>query len=252
MKKSQKFNFLEWNNKVLIDSLKKIDLNIFLIIILDALFYFLSGYLIIFWLSRIQAKMAAFNLPSDIIALGPERAQQLLNEVKSFYFLIIFSFILLVISIIFLASILKGMIWAKTAKTKISFALISKFLGLNLIWMGFWFVLVFLIALFVTPASAAMFMLITISLGLYFTNTLYTLFMKNQKLRSIFNAIKLNITKIHLFLLPYIFISLLFFIIIRISNFFKFRYSTIVLFFIVIIFAAIIRYYVSTLVLEIE
>lgn len=250
--KKQKPNFLEWNSNILISSIKRIDLNVVLIIILDAIFYILSGYLIIFWLQRIQAKMAAFNLPTDIISLGPESAKQLVAEVKSFYYLIIFSFILLLIAIIFLASILKGIIWAKTTNTKITFKMLSKFLGLNLIWMSFWFVLVILISLFVEPSSVPIIMIATIILGLYFSNTLYTLFMKKQEFKSIIAAIKLNTTKIHLFLLPYAVIYLLFYIIATINNLLKFKYSTILLALILLIYAAVVRYYVSELVLEIE
>lgn len=224
------------------------------IVILDALFYFLSGYLFIFWLGRIQTKIAAIILPTpaDLISLGYEKAQQVLSEAKSFYFLLIFSIIFLVIAIIFLASILKGIIWAITTNTKITFGFISKFLALNLIWMSFWFVLVFLISLFVQPTSAPIFMTITIFLGLYFTNTLYTIFMKKQTFKSIISAIKLNIVKIHLFLLPYALISLLLFVILRISNFLKFKYSAILLVLVMLIYAAVVRYYISTLVLEID
>ena len=252
MKTNKKPNFLDWNYNILTSSIKKIDLNIFLIVILDFLFYFLSGYLVILWLQRVQAKIAAFNLPSDIVSLGYDRAQQLIKETRIFYYLLLFSFILILIAIIFLASILKGIIWAKTTKTKISLALISKFLGANLIWMSFWFALVILISLFVEPTSAPMFMIVAIVLGLYFTNTLYTIFMRKKKLKSILEAIKLNIVKIHLFLLPYFVLLLLLFIILRAGNLLKFNYSTFLLSFLVIIYAAFVRYYVSTLVTDIE
>ncbi len=248
----KKQNFLEWNNNIFISSIKKINLNIILIIILDVLFYFLSGYLLIFWLQRVQAKMTTFTLPTDIISLGPEKAQELVSEIKAFYYLLIFSFILVLIAIIFLASILKGIIWAKTTNTKISFKLISKFLSLNLIWMGFWFLLIILISYLAEPSSAPMFMIAVIILGLYFTNTLYTIFMKQQTIKSIIRSIKLNISKIHLFILPYAVIYLLFYIIVRLTNFLKFKYSTILLGLIIIIYATVVRYYVSTLVLEIE
>ena len=249
--KAQKINFMEWNNHIFVSSIKKIDLNIILIVILDFLFYLLSGYLVVSWLQRIQAKMAAFNLPTDVVSLGYEKAQQLVGEVKSFYLLIIFSFILLLLAIIFLASILKGIIWAKTAKTKITFKLISKFLGLNLIWMGFWFLVVFLISLLVQPASAPIFMVITITLGLYFTNTLYTIFMKEQKLKTIISAIKLNIKKIHLFLLPYAIIGLLFFVVVKLNTLFKFSYSNVLFSLMLLVYAALVRYYISALVLKI-
>jgi len=249
MTKTKK-SFLEWNNDVFVSSMKKINLNIILIVILDALFYLLSGYLLILWFQRIQARMAAFNLLTDIVSLGYARAQQLVSDVKSFYYLIILSFILVCIAIIFLASILKGIIWVKTTKTKINFALISKFLGLNLIWMSFWFFAVFLISWLVQPASAPLFMAIAIILGIYFTNTLYTIFMQKQSFKSIFSAIKLNILKIHLFLLPYIIIGLLFFIIIRLGNLLKFSYSPILLGLILLVYSAVVRYYVSALVLH--
>lgn len=218
MKKPQKFNFLEFNNNVLISSIKKINLSIILIVILDALFYFLSGYLVIFWLKRIQEKNAAFNLPADIVSLGYEKASQLVADVSNFYYLIILSFILLLIVIIFLASISKGIIWAKTTKTKISLALISKFLALNLIWMSFWFLLIFLISILMQPQSVLLFIVAAIILGLYFTNTLYVIFIKKQTFKNIFTAIKLNFTKIHMFLLPYALIFAILFIISFISE----------------------------------
>lgn len=245
-------NFLEWNKDIFVNSLKKINLNIIPIVVLDALFYILSGYLIIFWMQRIQAKMVAFNIPSDITSLGPEMAQQLAGEVKAFYYLIVVSFALLLIAIIFLASIIKGAIWAKTTDTKITLRLISKFFGLNLVWMGFWIALAVMISLFVEIASVPEFMAISIILGLYFTNTLYTIFMKEQKFNSIARALKLNILKIRLFLLPYAVFFLLLYAAVKISSLVHFRYSQILLGFAALIYAAAARYYFSALVLEIE
>ncbi len=249
-----KFNFVEWNNRVFVKSLKNIDLNIVLIVILDALFYFLSGYLVIYWLQRIQAKMTAIAMPvpEQLVSLGYDKAQQVLNEAKMVYYLIIFSAIIILIAIIFLASILKGIIWAKTTKTRISFALISRFLALNLVWMGFWFALAILISLFVQPASAPMFMLIVVVLGLYFTNTLYTIFMKEQKFKSIIGAVKLNVAKIHLFALPYLAILALLYVLSKLSGLIKFQYSSILFGVAILIYTAIVRYYVSELVLEVE
>ena len=233
-------------------SMKKIDLSIFLAIVLDALFYLLSGYLAIFWLQRIQAKLAGFNLPSDVTAIGVEKTQQLVADAKAFYFLLIFSFLLLLTAIIFLASVLKGIIWARTTKTKISFALISKFLGLNLIWMGFWFAAVFLVSWLAEPAMVLILMAILAILGLYFTNALYTIFMKEQKISSIIRAVKLGVTKVHLFLLPYAVILLLFFVIVSIIRFVNTGYPQILAGLAIIAYFAAVRYYASTLALEAE
>lgn len=250
--KKLKTNFLDWNKEILISSIRKINLNIILIIILDTVFYFLSGFLFIAWFQRIQTKIFSFNIPTDVVSLGYDGAQQLIGEARMFYYLMLGSLILLLVAIIFLASILKGIIWAKTTNTKININLISRFFGLNLIWMGFWFVLVILISLLIEPRSAPMFMIITIILGIYFTNTLYTIFMKEQKLKSITDAIKLNILKIHMFLLPYAVIFMLLFIILRLGNLLKFQYSSILIGLFVIVYLAIVRYYSSTLVLEVK
>ena len=244
------YNFFEWNYSVLISSLKKIDLNIILIVILDIVFYFLSGYLIIFWLERLQPMIASINLPQDVVSLGYERGRQLLSQVRTFYYLVVLSFIFLLLAIIFLISILKGIIWAKITNTKVTFILISKFLGLNLIWMSFWFLLVFMIAKFIEPSLAPKFILAIIILGLYFTNTLYTIFMKEQKLKSIISGIVLNIKKIHLFLLPYTLIFLVFYIITKLRALLKFKYSILLISLIFVLYAAVLRYYVSTLILQ--
>ncbi len=250
--KKLKTNFLDWNNQVFVSSIKKINLDIILIVILDTLFYFLSGFLVIAWFQRIQTKIFSFNIPADIASLGYERAQQLISEARLFYYLMIGSFILLLVAVIFLASILKGVIWAKTTNTKINLNLISRFFGLNLAWMGFWFVIVILISLFIEPRSAPMFMLIAIILGMYSTNTLYTIFMKEQKLKSITAAIKLDILKIHMFLLPYAVILMLLFILLRLGNLLKFQYSFILSGLVIVAYLAFVRYYSSTLTLEVQ
>lgn len=246
MKTPKKQTFFEWNNSVLIESIRKVDLNIILIIILDLLFYISSGFLVIFWLQRIRAKLAAFDLP-DIESLGYDSAQQLLSEMKAFLYLIIFSAILLSVSIILLASIFKGIIWAKTTKTKISFPLISRFLGLNLVWMSFWFLILFLIIYLVRIELVRIFMIVALVAAIYFTNTLYTIFMKRQKLSCIFDAIKLNVANIHMFILPYTIIILLAFIIRKLGSLLQLEYSVFLVGAVLVIYAAFVRYYVSAL-----
>ncbi|MBI2542352.1 hypothetical protein HYV80_06600 [Candidatus Woesearchaeota archaeon] len=252
MKKAKRSGFVEWNNNVLLSSMKRVNHDLIPIIALDALFYILSGYAVMLWFQRVQAKMASFNVPADIMSLGMEKARQFAGDVKTFYFLVIASFILLLIAIIFLASILKGMIWAKTTGTKISFKLISKFFGLNMAWMGFWLILVFLISYAAEPGIARYLMAAAILLGLYFTNTLYTFFMREQSFKSILKAIKLNVSKIHLFLLPYSAILLLLYVIIRLGSMMKFAYSPILLGAALLIYSAVIRHYASALAEEAE
>lgn len=249
--KNQQKNFLEWNQNILANSLKKTDKNIFLIVFLDIMFYFLAGILISFWLQRVQSKIASFNLP-DVSSLSPGAAQQLLGEMKNFYYLIILSFVLLILIVIFLASIFKGIIWAKTTRTRITFELISRFLGLNLIWMSFWFALLILILMFFEPSSVLLFVIVAIIISAFLTNALYTLFMKKQKIKVIIDAVKLSFAKIHLFLLPYAIMLLLLYIITKLTSILHFDYSNIIANVILLVYIAVVRYYASALVLEVE
>lgn len=248
---AQKSNFLGWNNNVLVSSLRKINFDIFPIVFLDALFYFLSGYAVIFWVQRIQEKMASFYMPQNLLALAPEAAKQLASEVKGFYYLIIVSLLLLAAAVIFLASILKGVIWAKTTGTKITFRLISGFFMVNLAWIGFWLVLVFLIAYLAEPAYAQTLTIASIIFGLYFTNALYAIFMKEQRFKSILHAVRLCISKFRLFLLPYLAVYLLLYIMIKLSSLLKLKHSAIFLAIVLLFYAAVARYYISGLAHEV-
>lgn len=246
-----KTHFLEWNNRVLQNSFKKIDLSIILVIISDLLFYSSAIFLFTFWFDRVTVKMSSFNFPNNVGSLGLEIARQLLREEIKFYYLLVFSFIVLLMAIIFIASILKCIIWAKTTRTKITLGLISKFLMLNLVWMGFWFALTFLVAYIVQQEAVPSFLTAITIIGLYLTNTLYSVFMKQQSLKSIPYSIKLSISKLHLFFLPYTVIFLLLFIILQLSRIIAFNYSSIFFGLIAIIYLSIVRYYTSTLVNEI-
>ena len=246
--------FIDWNNKILVNAFRKIDFNILLIIILDSVFYLLAAGSFFLWDKFMKAKASAINLPKDpneivntLASLGPEKAQQLASEVKSYFFLLLFSFIAVVIFIIFLAGIFKGIIWAKTTKTKISLKFMSGFLLLNAIWVGFWAVIIFLISYIVNPESVQIFFFIAFIAAIYFTNILYPIFMRRQRLNSIGTAIKIGTAKIHLFVLPNLIIFLILFILIWAAGKLAFNYSFFVTAFILIAYAALVRYYVSEL-----
>ena len=241
-------NFLDWNYGVLARSLKRIDLNIILIVILDALFYLASVFIYINWFAAMKAKEASFSLPPNIQSLPLSQLQQLTKDAQSFYYFFILSFLLVVISVIFLASISKGIIWAKTTRTKITLKLISKFFMLNLAWMGFWFLAIMAIAKFVDAESVNLFSRIAIFLGIYLTGALYSLFMKEQKFRAVKDALKLSIRKIHMFILPYFLISLVLYILVKLTSQFPSLISTTIL----LIYIAIVRYYLSELAFELK
>ena len=289
MQKTKKPNFLNWNYNILISSFKKIKLkDSILILVLDALFYIFSGYVFLFWLQRISEKMESVYLPFDLASAGAEQIQQAAKDAQSFYYLLIFSLVLLIIALIFLSSVFKGIIWAKTTNTKITPKLLSKFLLLNVVWLGFWLVLMFLILWLVQAESVRFFMLAAILLSIYLSGIAYAIFMREQTIRSLAKAIKLGFAKIHLLLLPYAIILALFYIALAASNLLRIDYyslyavNSLYAFFgfdfsnalassaalqanfliallvsllanpLLLIFAALARYYISTLAAEIS
>lgn len=200
-KKSE--GFIRWNYSIFVDSLKKIDFHIIWIILLDMLFYLASGYLIIWWFQRISAKIQSFELPSDIDLVSEKAAEQLGNQIAELNFILRLSSVFLLLAIIFIASIIKGIIWAKTTKTRFSFNLLSKFLILNLIWMGFWSFVMYLIFKFVRPELVSVFLLIALFVASYLTYTLYAFFMQTGKIKYSLASIKINFSMINYFLLPF-------------------------------------------------
>lgn len=245
--KKEKKGFIEWNSSILVGSLKAIGLEIFLIVLLDALFYVISGYLFIFWMQRVQSKMASFNIPADLMSMGAERAGQVVVDIKAFYYTVLFSFILLLLAIIFLAAISKAIIWAKTTRVKISLRLISRFMVLNLMWMGFWLLLILAASILVEPASAPFFMAGIAVIGLYFTNILYPIFIKTQEYKSIATAARLGISSMHLFILPNALALLLLYVILKVAGLVHFSQSAILAFILVLLYAAAARYYFAGL-----
>ena len=225
MQRNKKLNFLKWNYNILIYSFKKINIkSAVLILVLDALFYIFSGYLFLFWLKRISEKMESVYLPFDLASSSVETVQQAAKDAQSFYYLLVFSIVLLIIALIFLSSAFKGIIWAKTTNTKITAKLLSKFLFLNAVWLGFWIVLMFLILWLVQAESVRIFMLGAILLSFYLSNIAYALFMREQTIRSIAKAIKLGLAKIRLLLLPYTTMLALFYIALLASNLLRIDY----------------------------
>lgn len=259
MEKNRKTGFLEWNNSILLDSFKNIDLGIIFIIILDAAFYLLATLSYFLWDRFMKAKAAAISLPSDpnelvnlISSLGPEKSQLIASQVKSYFFMLVFSFILLILLIIFLASIFKSLIWATIAKTRITLKFISSFLLLNLIWMGFWVLMIFLISYLMQPASVPIFLIISFVLSIYFTNIIYPHFLQSHKIGTLGRSLKLGIAKFRLFILPAILVFLNFFILLWLTGKLRFDYGFLVGNLVLITYAAWVRYYAYELVTGIE
>ncbi|MBI2208225.1 hypothetical protein HYU50_01915 [Candidatus Woesearchaeota archaeon] len=193
----------------------------------------------------IEKKAANVDLAQNLLGLNQQAASSLLTSVRGFFFFLIFSAILFLLLMVINWSVFKGLIWTTTADKKFNFGFFKKFLLLNLIWLPSWFLLIFLFAVIINPETSPIFMIVTLAVAFYFTNILYPLFLKENKLRIIKEAFKLGIKKIHQFIVPYAIIIILFFMILNAYNLIAIRVNLNpnVFFGILLVFIAWLRYY---------
>jgi hypothetical protein len=179
------------------------------------------------------------------MGLNQQAANTLLTSVKGMFSFLVISMILFAIIIIISWTLFKGLIWTITTNKKFSTEFFMKFLKLNLIWLPAWFLLMFLFALIIKPTIAPIYMLITLVIAFYFTNILYPLFLKTNKIKVIKESFRLGIKKIHQFIMPYTIIIVLFFIISKSYNLITLNIDANqnIFFGIIIIFIAWLRYY---------
>ena len=208
-----KNNFIKQNYILFINSFKRINLKFFLILAFDILFYFIFMQIGNLFLKMIEKKAANVDLTQNLLGLNQQAAASLLGSVRGFFFFLIFTAILFLVLIAVNWSIFKGLIWTTTANKKFNFSFLKKFFLLNLIWLPFWFLLIFLFAIITKPATAPKFMIILLVIAFYFTNILYPLFLKDNKISKIKEAFKFGIKKIHHFIVPYAVIGALFYVI---------------------------------------
>ena len=213
-----KNKFIKQNYILFINSFKKINLKFFLILAFDILFYFIFMQIGNFFLKIIEKKAANVDLTQNLLGLNQQAASGLLTSLRGFSFFLILSAILFLVLVVINWSVFKGLIWTTTTNKKFNFKFFKKFLLLNLIWLPSWFLLIFLFAIITTPTTAPIFMIITTIIAFYFTNILYPLFLKDNKLSKIKEAFKLGIEKIHHFIVPYAVIGVLFYIISKLHS----------------------------------
>lgn len=214
----KKEGYFKNNYNLFINSFKRIDLRIFFIAFFDLVFYFLVFLISITTFSIIQKKAFTISLPQNIVELGAENLEKMLVAVRAFYFLLIIMLILMFLMIIIDYSIFKGLAWGFTIKRKFNFKYFLRFFLLNLIWLSIFIVLAFLFSIIFNEIAFLIYLFILLLVWIYFTNIIYTLFVKKEDIKSILKAFKLGFTKIHYFILPYIILGIILLIIFFIMN----------------------------------
>lgn len=212
-------NYLKNTIKTYVNSFK--NKNILLVLVLNTLFILITRGLIKLtktisksWIDKINK----IEL-SNIISQSEAQLQATIGTLKGFTLFILFTAIIFILLLIISWSLCQGMIYNILLKKRFNLKYFEKFLLLNIIWFIPWIILIFIILFggkienFVTP------IFILILLFLHFSFILYPLFTKNNRIKQIKQALRIGITKIHHYIIPYMVITITFIIISSINLF---------------------------------
>jgi hypothetical protein len=153
------------------------------------------------------------NLPSTIAQVGEQQAQQILGQIRGFYFLLILTPIIIFLLLTIFWSLFKGLNWSIALKKKFDLKYLKKFTLLNLAWFLILSLLIFLASTGTKQNVTPIFILVIILIAVHLTNILYVLFTQESSLKAVKKTFKMAITKIHYFILPYAVIALFLYII---------------------------------------
>lgn len=191
--------YLSLNREILFDSAKKINLSIFIIALIDYIFYSLAYFSSRFWYSVMMARYNAVDLDS----ISMSSLEQIVAETQGLYSFLIYSTILLFIAFFIFSALSKSIIWALAAKTKISLKYILRFTLAKLAWNSLLFGIMLLGFIVLQPQGAFIVFSIAAILWIYFSGIIYALLAKNPGISEIRKGIKLGIKKIYYIILPY-------------------------------------------------
>ncbi len=211
-------HYLKNSYKLFINSFKKINIKIFFIMFFDLVFYAMATLISITTFNLIKKKALAVDMPQNILQLGAENIEKTMLDLRAFLFLLIGMIILMFLIIIIDWSIFKGLSWGITLKRKFNFKFFLKFFLLNLVWWGVFIFLLIAVSNVFRQSVIPIYIIVLTLIWIYFTNIIYTLFVKEEKFKSVKKAFKIGFTKIHYFILPYTVLILILSIIISIMN----------------------------------
>lgn len=212
-------SFLKINYNSFINSIKNINFNIAIMVFYDILFYFFSGLFIYSSFKYLEKKASVINLPDNILELSIQQAEFLSSNLKGLYFLIIFMAIFLILLLVLNLSLFKGLNWSLAAKKEFNFKSFKKFLLLNLAWVPFWILLLFLVFIGINPNAINLYLLTILLIAIYLTNILYALFTKENSFNIIKKTLKIAFAKIHYFIVPYSIMIFLLYLLSKILTF---------------------------------
>lgn len=206
-------NYLKNNLKICVNSFK--NKNILLVLLMNLLFVIINiifvGIIKVISQPQIE-KIDIINL-SRVLSQNEAQLEGIINTLRGFVIFAVLMGILFILLLIINWSLCQGIIYNILLKKGFNFKYFERFLLLNIVWLIPWWILGFVllfggkIGFLITP------IMVLLLLFLHFSFILYILFTENNKIKQILQSLKIGITKMHYFILPYIIIVIMFIII---------------------------------------
>src|SRR3989338_5923492 len=114
-------SFMEDNLQSLVNSFKKINMKIFLILAYDVIFYLLFVVSGSYFVKMVEQRALGVNLAQDFLSLDQQAATGVLYSVKGFFFFFLFSFAAFLLLMVLNWSFFKGLIWNAVLNKKPSY-----------------------------------------------------------------------------------------------------------------------------------
>ena len=216
-------NYLDDQLLLLKRSFLELDLRFFLVVIFDILIaaaVFFASWL---WMLFIKSKgQVVSELPlGQLMQMKLPELEGTLGVLRTFFFVLVGSIILLLLIYIALWSLFKGLQWSIVLKKKFSAKYYGKFLLLNIIWIVIWSI-PFSIAAKMRSSVGLKAVYFAAVILVYFTCILYIIFTEDNKFKNILSAFSIGFRKFYFFAAPFSIAAVIGYFVFYMNNIFSF------------------------------
>jgi hypothetical protein len=209
------------------DSLKKLinalNKNLLIIVLFDALFwlvFFVTAYFSNSLFEKTAKSFLGFDPKSTISSLDMTKVQAATSSIKTFFIVLGLIALGFIILNLLAYSLSRCFIWFTLLKKKFNLKLFMKFLGFNSMWWVLWAVIFVFLVLKREPEILPLFAGALIILYIHTSTVAHYYLTKTNKVKESFmKAFAIAYGKLHLFILPYSFILLVYFILSKIITY---------------------------------
>jgi hypothetical protein len=240
------------------NSLKDAKKVVLIVALYDLLFYvflYLGSKLIAIMTNRQLEKIQPLLGMMTTMSANLAELEKNLTIMKGFQAFLIIAPIIFLLFVIIDWTIFKGLIWVAILRKRFSLKYFKNFLALNLLWFIPWTILLLLVVILVRQRASAYMVLLLFILLMHLSGVLCITFTKKDK---IINAIKeafcIGIGKIHLFLVPYLALIILFIVVSQVGWIFRplpHTIQAILSLIVLVLYTAFARVFLSKIVLSI-